>query len=178
MSQQQISSMMSGLSLGPGSPNSKPHFGPSTSANPGNRLPPLMKKYMNPQLVRPANTGLSLHQSTYGGSSREPLLKLAGVNVAPSIGQQHASTSKGQGHHGSPATHLVQHTAHGLHGPAHSTASRVMSASTQSHLVPSGSIRQAGIGRYDGGLEADEASREAVTGEAAKILELDSSVQA
>jgi aurora kinase len=31
-----------------------------------------------------------------------------------------------------------------------------------------------GIGKYDGGLEADEAKREEVTGEAGRLLEMDS----
>lgn len=154
-----------------------------------------MKKYMNPHLVRPPNTGLASHasaaassshaQATHGESARGPLLKLAGVNVEspPRSGTNKYSSPKTKG---KPS--LNQHTAHGLHGPAHSTTSRAMSsainpASTH-QTVKADLIKEwrdkaepglaGGIGLYDGGLEADEEKHDAVTGEAAKVLEMDS----
>ena len=150
----------------------------------GNRLPPVLKKYMNPGLVRPPNTGLSTHSSqAYGESQRVPLLKLAGVNVPFNSPKRHSTLKQpfnasppGKPHH-KPS--LSQHTAHGLHGPAHSTSSRALSSSINpfhtTHPNASG-IRKHEIGKYDGGLEADEVGREAVTGDTAKLLDMDSSV--
>lgn len=181
---QTVSSLLSGLSINPGhSPSNKMPINAYNPSTNGTRLPPVMKKYMNPGLVRPPNTGLISHASGgYGESQRGPLLKLAGVNVPANSPGRHSllkagrtGSPPGKPHH-KPS--LSQHTAHGLHGPAHSTSSRVLSSSINPHHVTHASasgMRKGEIGKYDGGLEADEAGREAVTGEAAKLLELDSS---
>jgi aurora kinase len=190
---QPLTNMMSGLSLGgPGqaSPSAKQHHSSSTNNAPnGNRLPPVLKKYMNPGLVRPPNTGLasaasqSHSQQAYGESARGPLLKLAGVNVPMSTHHQGSGGSSGaskSSHHlsGSPGGKghkhsLSQHTAHGLHGPAHSTSSRALASSLNPHhathqtaaatasATASAGVRKVDLGRYDG--------------ESAKLLELDSS---
>ncbi|TXT13366.1 hypothetical protein VHUM_00733 [Vanrija humicola] len=157
---------MSGLSIGGGSSLAPPPRNPARpaagDASPS-RLPPLMKKYMNPGLVRPPNSGLASHHAE---AQRQALLSLAGVNVSKEKAPA-AATPKGAKspeHHGKKAVH----TAHGIHGPAHASANRAgASALGQPPLHRS-------IGKYDGGLEADEAGKEAVTGESAKILELDS----
>ncbi len=192
----QLSSMISGLKLdgGHGDPLSpSPASRTGQPSSNGNRLPMTMKKYMNPQLVRPPNTGLATHHSqqqqqqtqqsshpTYGESARGPLLKLAGVNVdsPPRVNKYNSPKGKSKV--------SLQHTAHGLHGPAHATSSRALSSaispSTTTHQTVRPSIKEgkdkdasaAGIGKYDGGLEADEAGKEAVSGESAKILEMDS----
>lgn len=202
---QPLTNMMSGLSLGgPGqaSPSAKQHHSSSSTNNApnGNRLPPVLKKYMNPGLVRPPNTGLassashSHSQQAYGESARGPLLKLAGVNVPMSTHHQGGGSSGASksSHHssGSPGGKghkhsLSQHTAHGLHGPAHSTSSRALASSLNPHhathptaaasATASAGVRKVELGRYDGGLEADEAARDVVTGDSAKLLELDSS---
>lgn len=187
----QLSNMMSGLSLGggsadPSSPSPASRAAAQPTASSGNRLPVTMKKYMNPGLVRPPNTGLASHHAqqssssshaTYGESARAPLLKLAGVNVDSPPRTHKYSSPKGKG------KTSLQHTAHGLHGPAHSTTGRALSSAINPNN-PHQTLKtkeqrdkdaaSAGIGKYDGGLEVDEAGREAVTGEAAKILELDS----
>ena len=189
---QTMSGLMSGLSLNaPPSPNgrhptsSTNNTNPSSTTGTGNRLPPLMKKYMNPGLVRPPNTGLlPQSSSTYGDAQRGPLLKLAGANVPVHSPLRPTSSKQGAGHGSSPPTKshhkpsLSQHTAHGLHGPAHSTTSRALSSSINPHHAthPSASgIRKVEIGKYDGGLEADEVGKDVVSGDAAKLLELDSS---
>jgi aurora kinase len=171
--------LMSGLSLAPSSPSGKGQSaGSSSSSNTApttNRLPTIMKKYMNPGLVRPPNAALAAHASAHGESQRGPLLKLAGVNVHPNSTKANGSPSKQH----KPS--LSQHTAHGLHGPAHSTTSRAQSSSLHpqtSHPTATAVARKVEIGKYDGGLEIDEAGKEAVTGEAGKILEMDSSASA
>jgi aurora kinase len=86
---------------------------------------------------------------------------------------------KGAFHSPKGKTSLSQHSAHGLHGPAHSTTSRTLSSSINpaTTYVQANQVRKVEIGRYDGGLEADIESRgEIHNGEAAKILELDSSL--
>jgi aurora kinase len=128
-----------------------------------------MKKYMNPGLARPPNTGLISSTQVNPASQRGPLLKLAGLNV-PSPSRQSTISPKGK-------VSLAQHTAKGLHGPAHSTGGRVMastavvSSSTSQH----GLTKKIDIGSYDGGLEVDD-GREVVTGESAKILAMDNAV--
>ncbi|KAK4687841.1 hypothetical protein P7C73_g2291, partial [Tremellales sp. Uapishka_1] len=165
----QLPNMMSGLSLG-NSPHS-PTPAPKAAAQSGNRLPPVLKKYMNPSMQRPPNAALASHhsqsqsqpqsQSHYGESQRGPLLKLAGLNVS----------SKPS----SPNPKLVQHTAHGLHGPAHSTTSRVLSSSLHPvHTTHPTARPEIKLGDYDGGFEIDAARKSVPTGEAAKILAMDS----
>ena len=188
----QLSNMITGMSLGDGSSYTTPTPRTAQSTNNGsggNRLPIALKKYQNPAIVRPPNQGLAAHQATTSGSkdgaehgeatqsNRAPLLRLAGLNVPSPARPKHSSPK------GKPS--LSQHTAHGLHGPAHSTTSRTMSSvigTTSTHAParpsvikkPQAQVPEGGIGRYDGGLEADEANREAVTGDAAKVLEMDS----
>ena len=114
MTTQPLSTMLSGMHLSDATPTPAPRsngvFLPtktSTStmaANPfsstsagtagaGNRLPPVLQRYMNPDLIRPPNTGLSGASSSgsstaYGSGTtmnaadvRGPLLKLAGLNI-------------------------------------------------------------------------------------------------
>ncbi|ORY25929.1 kinase-like domain-containing protein [Naematelia encephala] len=170
---QPLASMMQGMSLNaPSSPSAKHNPQPGQ-----NRLPAVMKKYMHPGLTRPPNTGLLAHGTE---SQRGPLLKLAGINTNPQPshpGSKHQPTSPPGKHKYS----LSQHTAHGIHGPAHSTTSRALASSINPHQqvhrtnsVAAGPKGDAGIGKYDGGLEADEAKKESVHGESAKILEMDS----
>lgn len=142
-----------------------------------------MKKYMNPDLVRPPNTGLANHHSSASSSSanpgaRGPLLKLAGLNVESPPRNGKFSSPKGKG-----KSSIGVHTAHGIHGPAHSTTNRAMASAINAHPVHptavGGAVKKvekpdAGIGKYDGGLELDEANSQAVTGESAKLLEMDS----
>ncbi|WWC70902.1 serine/threonine-protein kinase ark1 [Kwoniella pini CBS 10737] len=175
---QPLSSMMGGLSLNGGGPASPSPVGRSTNNHSQNRLPPVLKKYMNPGLVRPPNTGLmSTSSNGYGESQRGPLLKLAGINVPI---PPKSTTS-------SPAGKIKQHTAHGLHGPVHSTSSRALSSSinpnvpkhpitSHNHTSHTSQSQSKGLdlGRYDGGLEADLEGKEIVTGESAKMLEMDS----
>lgn len=165
---QHLPNLMEGLSLNgrtatPSSPRSTP------SSN-NNRLPPLMKKYMNPGLVRPPNAGLASHHEQ---AQRAALLDLAGVNTA--VPKSHTSGKGGVS--GSPRKPTV-HTAHGIHGPAHATAARtqassIQPSSTHASAAPSSS-RKVDLGTYDGGFEADVEGKETVTGEAAKVLELQS----
>ncbi|WVQ65647.1 uncharacterized protein L199_003825 [Kwoniella botswanensis] len=178
MSTQPLAQMMGGLSLGAGggppspSPVGRSHTNNNQSSS-QNRLPPVLKKYMNPGLVRPPNTGLTSSSSTnnnYGESQRGPLMKLAGINVPVSTKQTN-----------SPAGKLKQHTAHGLHGPVHSTSSRALSSSINPNIpkYPSSTTQTTSskgmeLGKYDGGLEADVEDKEVVTGESAKLLEMDS----
>lgn len=123
-----------------------------------------MKKYMNPGLVRPPNSGLASHAE----EQRRALLTMAGANVP-----KHPP-SQSQSHKQSPAKskHSLQHSAHGIHGPAHATSARTQASSIVP--VPKHAPNAVDLGKYDGGLEADEAGKEAVTGESAKLLELDS----
>jgi len=173
-----LQSMMSGLALGdPSSPTPAPRKQSTNPSNPptqGNRLPAVMRKYMNPNLARPPNTGLTSSQHVNQDTHRSALLTLAGLNVPspgrPSKGYSVASP-KGK-------VSLTQHTAKGLHGPAHSTTTRVLSSTTHG-VVASGNSqhvlgKKVDIGVYDGGFEVDD-GREVVTGESARILALDSS---
>lgn len=189
MSAQPLSSMMSSLNLGSTDP-SRTAFVPSktTLSNPstvqtagtGNRLPPVMKKYMNPNLVRPPNTAVGQWSSGAGSGStftssnststnkdaiRGPLMKLAGINL-PSPNRVPSGSYKPQ-----------THSAHGIHGPAHSTSKR-LSNTTTAHTASAsaaGSGAKIELGRYDGGLEADEGEDKGLLGEPSKLLEMDSS---
>nr|ODN89854.1 AUR protein kinase [Cryptococcus depauperatus CBS 7855] len=186
MSSQNVSSLMAGLSLlGPPSPggsktqptNKAYTQSSSLSAQSQNRLPPVLKKYMNPGLVRPPNSALNSSSSAYS-DSRGPLLTLAGVNVAHPKLNPGSSVNKSN-------TSLGQHTAHGIHGPAHATSSRTMASAlnpSSKHAsntssgtgAVGGSGRGMELGKYDGGLEEDEAKYSEATGPGAKILELSS----
>jgi aurora kinase len=117
-----------------------------------------MKKYMNPHLVRPPNAGLESH-------NRAALQALADNATASAIPQKKTSPRK-----------PTQHTAHGLHGPAHATASRTQASAIapSTHGAPVKEGRKMDLGTYDGGFERDVADAEDVTGEAAKVLELQS----
>lgn len=138
----------------------------------GNRLPPVMKKYMNAGLVRPPNTGLASLASAssnnantaYQEAQRGPLMKLAGV---PRQSKSPASPR---------ALATKQYTAHGIHGPAHATSSRAAASSiagpTNHQPI---AAKKFEFGQYDGGLEADAEVAETVGGEAARLLEMDSS---
>ncbi|BEJ17090.1 hypothetical protein CspHIS471_0604910 [Cutaneotrichosporon sp. HIS471] len=144
----QLPHLMENLSLNPRAAPSSPRSQPSAS----NRLPPLMKKYMNPQLVRPPNAGLESH-------SRTALQALADNATASSIPKK------------SPRK-PTQHTAHGIHGPAHATSARSQASAINPGSRDGG--RKMDLGTYDGGFERDVADVETVTGEAAKLLEMQS----
>lgn len=178
---QQLPQLMDSLSIaGSGTSNSSSGR-PAASSNAAagnNRLPPLMKKYMNPGLVRPPNSGLASHHAE---AQRAALLNLATAN--PTAPPAHSS-AVGKSSGGSPPPKpkaSLQHTAHGLHGPAHATAARTQASAISSNAGhPSASsaaaaaVRKVDIGKYDGGFETDAADHEAPTGEAAKLLEMDS----
>jgi aurora kinase len=176
-----LQSLMSGMTLDPSSPTPPPRKQSSASANPtnastyGNRLPPLLHKYMNPGLVRPPNTGLTSSQHLNTESQRAPLLRLAGLNVpSPARTSKGFTTSSPKG-----KVSISQHTAKGIHGPAHSTTSRVMASSTTVLSNPAGGSqhvvgKKIDIGQYDGGFEVDD-GKEVISGESAKILAMDSS---
>lgn len=192
MSSQNVSGLMAGLSLyGPQSPKGPKVQqagkiqGSSHSSQSQNRLPSVLKKYMNPGLVRPPNSALANNNhpsSSYSDpSSRGPLLTLAGVNVSyPKSGTvSPASKSKGA---------IGYHSAHGIHGAAHATSPRAMASSvnpgapkhaiatSSAHVMNSASEngKSLELGRYDGGLEEDEANHGDVSGPTAKMLELSS----
>lgn len=168
---QPLSSMMSGLTL-----DSKQQAASSSrQQQQGERLAPVLKKYMNKDIVRPANTGLSASASgnTISQEQRRiALMKLAGHNTADGVPGKLAG--------GSPSSKgkisINQHTAHGLHGPAHATSSRALSGKIEPYhpTHPSAAAAKNGIGKYDGGLEADAEGKEIVTGESAKLLEMQS----
>lgn len=171
---QQLPSMMESLSLKSGTSTAIPSSpSRSTPSSNSNRLPPLMKKYMNPGLIRPPNAGLVSHHEQ---AQRAALLDLAGANT--SVPKSHASALAKSGGAASSPRKPTQHTAHGIHGPAHATASRTQASSIRpaaTHATATASSSsKVDFGQYDGGFEADVEGKEAVTGEAAKILELQS----
>lgn len=148
----------------------------SSSRPQGDRLAPVLKKYMNKDIVRPPNTGLSASAAGNAISQEQrriALMKLAGHNTANGVPGKSAGG-------GSPAgkgkISINQHTAHGLHGPAHATSSRALSGKIEPYhpTHPSAVAAKNGIGKYDGGLEADAEGKEIVTGESAKLLEMQS----
>ena len=97
-------------------------------------------------------------------------MKLAGMNTADGLSSKPSSPA------GKGKVSLSQHTAHGLHGPAHATSSRALSGKIEpvrsTHAAASDV--KSGIGRYDGGLETDAEGKEVVTGDAARILDMQS----
>jgi aurora kinase len=152
MSTDRLTSQMRGLDI------SKPATSSSSSQHPQQqpRLAPVLKKYMNPALAasRPPNQGPSIYaeqQASGSAAMRGPLLKLAGINVdrlAPTHGSSSPSGKK-----------PVAHTAHGVHGPAHATSSRIMTSTVPSQApkkVPVVNVNDMPIGKYDGGLEREE----------------------
>lgn len=163
---QSVSSLMAGLSI-----EGRP--APPPQQQGGGRLQPVLKKYMNSNFVRPANTGLAASSSGTALSQenqRAALMKLAGVNTAGGYaGKPQSPAGKGK-------VSINQHTAHGLHGPAHSTTSRALSGKIDPFHSSHQSVtaQKGGIGKYDGGLETDAEGKEVVTGESARILEMQS----
>lgn len=182
----------------PGSPPRHGSGGPSSASSSSNpalgqtkqsapRLNPLMTKYMDPKFVRAPNQALAARsagaatgQNQSGMTSesmaaaRAPLLKLAGSNTSAAItsaSAAHPTLPSKLGTTGVSPRKLVptQHTAHGLHGPAHATGSRAMASAIQ----PQSRSGNGGIGKYDGGLERDWERKEAPTGEGAELLNLD-----
>lgn len=161
---QNVAAMMAGLSIDKQPP-------PPRS---GDRLQPVLKKYMNPDYIRPANTGLAAGSSSGTQRSqdtqRAAFFKLAGVNTAAGVvGKPQSPAGKGK-------VSINQHTAHGIHGPAHSTSSRALSGKIDPFHTSHQTVaaQKSGIGKYDGGLEADVEGKEVVTGESARILEMQS----
>jgi aurora kinase len=157
--------MMAGLSIDKSAAPPRPQA--------GQRLPPVLKKFMNPDYVRPANSGLAASSSgtqLSADSQRAALFKLAGVNTAGlSLGKPQSPAGKGK-------LSINQHTAHGIHGPAHSTTSRALSGKIDPFHASHQTVaaQKSGIGKYDGGLEADAEGKEVVTGDSARILEMQS----
>jgi aurora kinase len=178
-----LAGMMSSLSIAPAPspPRTASAVGSSStstaaSTNKPPRLGGVMTKYMNPDFVRPANKGLTSRAADGSGvdpsAARAPLFKIAGLNttIPSDVPSSTAQTKPSSGH--TPKKHaLTQHTAHGIHGPAHSTTGRAMAPSIQARA---GLTSNGGIGKYDGGLEKDWEARDAPTGDAAKSLDLDS----
>lgn len=163
---QSVSAMMAGLSIDKTAP-------PPPRPQGGQRFPPVLKKYMNPDYVRPANSGLAASSSGTQLSTetqRAAFFKLAGVNTAGgAIGKPQSPAGKGK-------LSINQHTAHGIHGPAHATSSRAVSGKIDPFQATHQTVaaQKSGIGKYDGGLEADMEGKEVVTGDSARILEMQS----
>lgn len=197
---QQLNALMSELSVGGPSASGKNDAASSatTTASSSRLKPVIMSRYCSPAFARPANTGLaaraadqaaqsaasshltaSASSSTYNESVRGPLLKLAGINVA--VPSNTASPGKPK-----------QYVAHGVHGPAHGTSSRLgamgPSAADAAIKAQGGHARmhaaaagqgaagqsKSGLGSYDGGFESDVRDREVPQGDAARTLEMES----
>ena len=162
---QGVSAMMAGLSIDKPAPPARPQT--------AQRLPPVMKKFMNPDYVRPPNSGLAASSSgtqLSAENQRAALFKLAGVNTAGTqLGKLQSPAGKGK-------LSINQHTAHGIHGPAHATSSRALSGKIDPFHTSHQAVaaQKSGIGKYDGGLEADMEGKEVVTGDSARILEMQS----
>lgn len=183
----QLPQMMDSLSLSASSQLQPPLSPTSAKAN---RLPPLMKKYMNPGLVRPANTGLAQHQSA-------ALLSMAAAGPSgipkpspkklPGGGSVAASPAKPRQF--TAGTGSIKAVKPPLR-PSHSVPAA--SASAGAHAKREGEKSERGekerekerererererdaIGTYDGGLERDVVQKGEVTGEAASILSMSS----
>jgi aurora kinase len=136
---QPLDALMSELSVG-SHPSTKASTTNASStgstggaAGQGRLKPMILNRYCSPAFQRPPNTGLAArsaeqdaqqaqgqHRTTHGvynESARGPLLKLAGINVPVPGGT--ASPAKPK-----------QYVAHGVHGPAHGTSSRLGAASS------------------------------------------------
>jgi len=163
---QSVSAMMAGLSIDKTAP-------PPPRPQAGQRLPPVLKKFMNPDYVRPANSGLAASSSGTQLSTenqRAAFFKLAGVNTAGGpLGKPQSPAGKGK-------LSINQHTAHGIHGPAHATSARAQSGKLDPFQATHQTVaaQKSGIGKYDGGLEADMEGKEVVAGDSARILEMQS----
>lgn len=190
----QLPQMMDSLSLS--SAPLQPPLSPTEAKT--NRLPPLMKKYMNPGLKRPANTGLAQHQSAANAAllsmaagpsgipkpSPKKLPGGGGGSVAPSPAKPRQFTA------GSGSTKAVKpplrpsHTVpsapagHSAHGKERSDREREREREgkerERGERGERGERDKDAIGTYDGGLERDVASKGEVTGEAASILSMSS----
>lgn len=135
-----------------------------SSANPSTttRLPlqPFQKLALNAPDYPAARA--STTTSTVGSGHKQSLSR-------PPTGQPGSprlATAAGSSSHRpstSTASHLHQHTAQGLHGPAHATHLRVAAGSTLASVAQQAATRgldRVDIGTYDGGFEADERKRE------------------
>jgi aurora kinase len=98
------------------------------------------------------------------------MFKLVGVNSSGGLLSKPSSPA------GKGKLSINQHTAHGIHGPAHSTTSRALSGKIDPNQASHQAVaaQKSGIGRYDGGLEADAEGKGVVRGESARILEMQS----
>jgi aurora kinase len=161
---QNVTAMMAGLTIDKQPPPPRPQ---------GERLQPVLKKYMNQDFIRPANTGLAAASSGTHLSQekqRAAMFKLVGVNSSGGLLSKPSSPA------GKGKLSINQHTAHGIHGPAHSTTSRALSGKIDPNQASHQAVaaQKSGIGRYDGGLEADAEGKGVVRGESARILEMQS----
>lgn len=177
----QLPQMMDSLSLS-ASANLQPPLSP-TSAK-ANRLPPLMKKYMNPGLVRPPNTGLAQHQSAAllsmasagpSGIPKPSPKKAGSASVAPSPAKPRQFTA------GSGSIKAVKPPLRPSHTVASNYAKDGREKEREREVKKEEGQKERGgekekdaIGTYDGGLERDVAQKGEVTGEAASLLAMSS----
>jgi aurora kinase len=131
---------------------------PTKSSASGSRPPVQMKKFMNPIPQR--------QQNPYAESGKSAMMRLAGVPNPERVplGSSNAANPSGTG---SPARAHVKgvHTAHGVHGPAHSSTGRLLTSTLgPQKKVPTASSTLAGasvkdgkdFGKYDIGVNRDE----------------------
>lgn len=181
----QLPQMMDSLSLSSSS-QLQPPLSPNSAK--ANRLPPLMKKYMNPGLVRPPNTGLAQHQSA-------ALLSMASASVAATPSGIPKPSPKKAG-----SASVTSSPARPRQFTANTGSIKVVKPLRPSHTVASNYAKDGrverererdgkehkgdkekerekerdAIGTYDGGLERDAAQKGEVTGEAASLLAMSS----
>lgn len=116
----------------------------SSAANGGSRPPVQMKKFMNPIPQR--------QQNPYAESGKSAMMRLAGVPNPERLplGSSNAANPSGTG---SPARAHIKgvHTAHGVHGPAHSSTGRILTSTLgPQKKVPTSSSALAGTSGKDG----------------------------
>jgi aurora kinase len=91
------------------------------------RIAPVITKYRNPELGKlegHANTSKSIAQNH--DAPRAALMRLAGG--APNFDRSTAPGPSNLAKVGSPKRQAPQHSAHGIHGPAHGTAARTLAS--------------------------------------------------
>lgn len=161
MSADSLSAQLGGLAISSSSAGGVRPLGAASNVgnlptSSGARDPPaVLKNYMNPALLqqRSQQPGASAHA--------EKMMKLAGVPLASALPSQPnymPSPSKA----GKMPT-KTQHVAHGVHGPAHSTTSRVLTSSIlpAKKVAPTNNTlgvpmsKDVQFGKYDGGLKMD-----------------------
>lgn len=160
MSAETLSHQMGGLAIGvkPLGSSNAGNLQSSNGGSSGPRDPPaVLKKYMNPALLqqRAQQAGGS---GSHSDGSRAGMMKLAGLSSStlPSQPNYAASPSK-------IGKLPTKHAAHGVHGPAHATASRVLTGQIMPAKKVASTTNTMGVpmtkdvqfGKYDGGLKMD-----------------------